>query len=64
MATEEGVTNYSEKIDGEKRNHHKTARFDLTDGFLGITQTDSDRVVDRVLLSPHQVKKLLAFVGR
>ena len=64
MAKERGITHYSEKLDGEPANHNLVARYDITDGLLGVTQWDGDTVKDRVLLSPNQVKELLAFVAR
>lgn len=59
-----GVTDYSDPVVGEWRNHGHTARFDVTDGFIGITQYDGDgaTVTDRVLLSPSQWSELVAFV--
>lgn len=54
---------YSEKIKGAPRNYRFAQRFDLTgDGVLGIQQFDGDKAVDRVLLSPQQVKCLIAFL--
>jgi len=58
-----GVTTYSKEIPGETRNYNKPVRFDLTDGFLGISQEDGANVRDRVLLSPAQVRELLSFVA-
>lgn len=58
-----GLTKYSEQVEGNTGNHKLPARFDMTDGYLGITQTEGDRT-DRVLLSPKQVAELLAFVGK
>lgn len=63
MARRTGLTRYSEKIAGDRGNHGRAARFDLTDGYLGVTQTEGCAVKDRVLLSPAQVKELLTFVG-
>jgi len=57
-----GLTTYSEKIKGSEGNYDWEVRFDLTDGFLGITQFEGQTVKDRVLLSPAQVRQLLAFV--
>lgn len=56
-----GKTYYSEKIKGTRRNYDWAVGFDLTDGFLGITQFDGETVKDRVLLSPAQVRELLNF---
>jgi hypothetical protein len=62
-----GITDYSDVIKGERRNHDHAVRFDVTDGFVGITQysdTPVGRVGDRVLLSPVQWRALVEFVGR
>jgi hypothetical protein len=56
------ITRYSDKIDGDKGSYHWSVTFDLTSGHLGITQIEGDKVKDRVLLCPKQVKELLAFV--
>ena len=59
-----GLTDYSAKIAGDRRNYKQVAQFDLTDGYLGIsTQFPEGGTVDRVLLSPRQVKALVAFVA-
>jgi hypothetical protein len=60
------TTKYSEKIPGTRSNHHQPARFDLTGQHLGITQWDPDDAdaIDRVLLSPAQVRAMLAFLPR
>lgn len=55
---------YSEMIKGDRGNHECPARFDLTGGYLGITQIGDGQVKDRVLLSPNQVKELTDFIGR
>jgi hypothetical protein len=57
-------TVYSEKIEGARGNYHLPARFDLTGGYLGISQFDNAAIKDRVLLSPRQLKALLAFVAK
>jgi hypothetical protein len=59
-----GRTHYSEKIKGDRGNHNFESRFDVSDGYLGITQWDGESVTDRVLLSPAQVQGLLDFVGK
>ena len=60
-----GITTYSEKIPGNSGNYHWSATFENIGGFIGITQehfiTGS---VERVLLSPRQVKALIAFVTK
>lgn len=62
MAT--GITTYSERILGAPRNYNWPVRFDMTDGCLGISQVEDDKVIDRVLLSPKQVSELLTFIAR
>lgn len=57
-----GRTYYSDEIKGARGNYNWTATYDLTDGFLGVTQKDGDKVIDRVLLSPDQVKELTSFI--
>jgi hypothetical protein len=57
MAKITGRTVYTERIKGDEGNHGRDAQFDLTDGYLGITDFE-----DRVLLSPAQVKALVNFV--
>lgn len=57
-----GQTKYSDEFAGNERNHDLPVKFDMTDGYLGITQKH-DNVIDRVLLSPDQVKKLVAFAA-
>lgn len=59
-----GRTYYSERIKGERGNYNWPARFDLTNGFVGVTQFDGDEVKDRILLSPKQVRELNAFLGQ
>lgn len=64
MASSTDRTRYSEKIAGSRGNHNFGARFDVTGGYLGITQWDGEAVTDRVLLSPAQVQELFDFVGK
>lgn len=59
-----GDTQYSERIKGARGNYGWQVRFDMTNGYLGITQIDGEAVKDRVLLSPAQVQELLDFVGK
>lgn len=57
---------YSPTLPGERGNYDWPVRFDMGGtGYLGISQfEDTDGgTKDRVLLSPKQVKALLAFVG-
>lgn len=56
-------TYYSERIEGARGNYGWGATYDLTKGYLGITQTEGDKVTDRVLLSPKQVKALTKFLA-
>lgn len=58
-----GTTVYGEKIKGARGNYNWPVRFDVTDGYLGVTQYDGDTVKDRVLLSPAQVRELLKFAA-
>lgn len=57
-------TRYSEKVKGDRGNFNWLARFDLSGGYLGITQFEGDAVTDRVLLSPAQVQQLVDFVSK
>lgn len=57
-----GITRYSARIEGARGNYKWPVRFDVTDGFLGISQIEDDKVKDRVLLSPKQVKAMTAFL--
>jgi hypothetical protein len=59
-----GRTYYSDKVKGARGNYNWLARYDLTDGYLGISQIEGDKVKDRVLLSPKQVKELIEFAQR
>lgn len=57
-------THYSEKIKGDRGNFDWAVRFDISGGYLGITQFEGEAIKDRVLLSPTQVQELLGFVGK
>lgn len=59
---ETGLTRYSTTVQGNSRNHGLPMQADLTDGYLGITQSQA-MGCDRVLLTPTQVKALLAFLA-
>lgn len=60
-----GDITYSEKIKGTHRNFNWPVRFDRTDEYVGVTQFNGDgSVADRVLLSPEQVRELVAFVSK
>lgn len=55
---------YSEQIVGNDRNHKLAVRFDEGCGYVGINQYDANgKVSDRILLTPDQARKLVAFVG-
>lgn len=59
-----GLTKYSRLVGGTRANHNLSARFDLTDGFLGITQFDSNtKKSERVLLNRKQVAEMLQFIN-
>lgn len=53
---------YGDRIEGDESNYNWAAQFDLDGGYLGITQWADDKL-ERVLLSPKQVKVLTAFVA-
>jgi len=57
------ITDYSGRIAGTPQNHGLAVRFDVTDGFVGISQFDGKRVADRVLLSPGQMRALFRFLN-
>lgn len=59
-----GRTYYSNKIKGARGNYGWPAKYDITGGYLGITQYEDGKVKDRVLLSPTQLKKLSEFVEK
>lgn len=63
-AKESGITHYSDMVVGERRNYNRAARFDYTDGFVGISEFNEidGPVRQRVLLSTDQVVKLLEFL--
>lgn len=62
-STRNDTTQYSAAITGDKGNHLFPVRFDLTGQYLGITTTDPvDGTIERVLLSPAQVRALIQFV--
>lgn len=54
-------------VDGDRGNYGLRVRFDKTlPGYVGVTQEVSvgSLLVQRVLLSPAQVRALLRFLGR
>lgn len=59
-------TEYSERIKGVASNYHFEVRFDMTRGHLGISQFDprANGSTERILLSPEQVRELLAFIEK
>lgn len=65
------ITMYSVEVPGDERNHNSTVKFDksgrsgLKRGYLGISQIDpTTHQIDRVLLSPTQIKALLKFLDK
>jgi len=56
-------TKYSDDVEGDDGNFNQAVRFDITDGYIGITQSEIHDV-QRVLLTPRQVKKMLIFLKR
>lgn len=60
---EEGLTIYSDAVEGETGNWDWRVKFDITDGYIGITQWNDDSS-DRVLLSPRQVQALKRFIEK
>lgn len=60
---ETGLVVRSKKFPGDRGNFDWEAQFDLTDGYLGLTQDQGDpNGLQRVLLSPGQKRALLAFL--
>jgi hypothetical protein len=60
------TTKYSKDVKGTKTNWGYTARFDITNGLLGISQwgkASGFETSHRVLLSKSQVKAMLKFVA-
>ena len=54
---------YSKDVQGDRRNYRWPVRFSIsTGGYLGINQTSGSNSIERVLLSPKQVKALLRFL--
>ena len=62
MKPKKDITAYSNTIDGERGNYNWRARFDWTNGFVGIDQFEGKHVNDRVLLSPMQAREFVRFV--
>lgn len=56
-----GTTRYSDKVPGQAGNYCQPVRFDMTGNYVGITQWKDDGI-ERVLLSPAQVRALKVFV--
>lgn len=57
------MTHYSAEVDGDRGNSQQRVRFDVTDGYVGITQWPGpDAPASRVLLSPAQLTALRAFL--
>jgi len=70
MQKTNGVTDYSDVVEGARGNYDWPVRFDYTDGFVGITQYEvyesvgQRQVKDRILLSPEQWQSLAEFVAK
>jgi len=62
MKPKKEITYYSPEVKGAVGNYNWSARYDYTDGFIGINQDGNDGL-ERVLLSPNQVRKLIAFIN-
>lgn len=62
MARRKDITYYSDKVEGSNGNYHWPCKFDITNGYLGITSYEDEGSVERVLLSPKQVAALIRFV--
>lgn len=58
---EDCLTVYSDRVQGDVGNFDWTVRFDVTDGYVGISQW-GDSGCERILLSPAQMKALFEFV--
>jgi hypothetical protein len=59
----DATTRYSPIIRGDAGNYTQYARYDITAGYIGISVWgDKGGPVDRILLTPHQVEQLIAFV--
>jgi len=56
-------TEYSTVIEGTRGNYNWPVTFDITGGFIGINQTHESGI-ERVLLSPLQIRELIEFVKR
>jgi hypothetical protein len=58
-------TYYSDEVAGARGNYNWPVTYDVTGGYVGITQkADDGTVKDRVLLSPEQVKALTEFLAQ
>lgn len=58
------ITTYSDLVPGDRGNYDLPVCFDRTGKYIGITQLNGDTVSNRILLSPKQVRELLAFLGK
>ncbi len=60
-----GRTRYSAVVKGSTGNWRRDVRFDVTNGYVGITAYEiGDAPIQRVLLTPKQFEALKAFVRR
>ena len=59
-----GISEFSRQIPGTRGNFHWPVRFDILDGYVGISQLHpAGGQWERVLLSPNQVSALAKFLG-
>ena len=60
-----GRIDYSEVINGTERNFDRAVRFDVIDGFVGISQfgTKPPIYTERILLTKRQFIELVKFVS-
>lgn len=61
IVNEDCLTVYSDKVQGDAGNFNWAVRFDVTDGYVGISQW-GDSGCERILLSPAQIKVLFEFI--
>ena len=60
-----GITRYSIVVKGSAGNYRRDARFDVTEGYVGISVYEAGgNVIQRVFLTPKQFEALKAFVRR
>ena len=60
-----GITRYSAVVKGGSGNWRRDVRFDVTDGYVGISAYEGgNKPIQRVLLTPKQFEALKVFVRR